>query len=223
MARVLAFGCTHCPALHPKFPRFLAKVSEQYKCNKWIHLGDICDHAALSFHERNPQLPSAGDEYHQAKKQIRLLYERFPQCTLIQGNHCVLSARQAQAAGIPPEYLVDFKSLWGIEKWNVIPRFGFTEIDGVRYEHGDAGCGGQFGAVKTSRVRFQSTVSAHLHSQFGCWYTANGKDLIFGCNVGWGGDYKKLQFEYSRSHVHKPIVGCAVIIDGHPICIPMPM
>ncbi len=221
MARVLAFSCTHCPAMLPKFPAFLSKLEKQYRCNKWLHLGDLVDQHALNFHARSPQLPSASDEYVQTKKQVKLLYERFPKCTLIQGNHCALSARQAENAGIPPEYLKDFSTLWGIEKWEVLPRFSHVEIDGVRYEHGDGGCGGQFGAVKTSRAKFQSTVSGHLHSQFGVYWTANGKDLIFGCNTGWGGDHHKLQFAYGRAHVQKPIVGAVVVLDGHPICVPM--
>lgn len=222
MARVLVIGDTHCPGMLSKYPAFLSKVEKRFKCNKVVHVGDCVDNAAISFHDKHPGLSSASEEYKKAKKQVLELYKRFPKATLLIGNHDALTERQATAAGLLPEWIKDYNQMWFVPSWKVIPRFGHIEIDGVRYEHGDAGKSGQFAAVKTSRARFQSIVSGHCHSEAGVWWTCNGNARIFGMNVGTGVDYKLLQFEYGVKFTAKPMVGCGVVIDGDlPIFIPM--
>jgi predicted phosphodiesterase len=222
MARVLVIGDTHCAGMLQKYPAFLSKVHKQYKCNRVVHIGDAVDNSAISFHDKHPGLSSPAEEYKKARKQLNELYVRFPKMDLLIGNHDCLTERQATAAGLLPEWVRDFGDLWGVPKWNVHPRFSHIEIDGVRYEHGDAGKGGQFGAVKTSQARFQSVVSGHLHSQAGVWWTCNGNARIFGMNVGCGVDWKLLQFEYGVKFTAKPVIGCGVVLDGRlPMFIPM--
>ena len=222
MARVLVIGDTHCAGMLQKYPAFLSKVHKQYKCNRVVHIGDAVDNSAISFHDKHPGLSSPAEEYKKARKQLNELYVRFPKMDLLIGNHDCLTERQATAAGLLPEWVRDFGDLWGVPKWNVHPRFSHIDIDGVRYEHGDAGKGGQFGAVKTSQARFQSVVSGHLHSQAGVWWTCNGNARIFGMNVGCGVDWKLLQFEYGVKFTAKPVIGCGVVLDGKlPMFIPM--
>jgi len=221
MARVLVIGDTHCPGMLSKYPAFLSKVEKTYKCNKVIHIGDNVDNAAISYHDKHPGLSSASEEYKKAKKQVLELYKRFPKVTLCLGNHDALTERQATSAGLLPEWIKDYKQMWFVPSWEIVPRFGYVEIDDVRYEHGDAGKSGQFAAVKTSRARFQSICSGHCHAEAGVWWTCNGNARVFGMNVGTGMDHKLLQFEYGQKFTSKPMVGCGVVIDGHPIFIPM--
>lgn len=222
MARVLVIPDTHCPCMLPKFPAFLSKVQKQYKTNRVVHVGDLVDNAAISYHEKNPGLSSAPEEYRKARKQLQELTKRFPRVDLLLGNHDALTQRQAVTIGLLPEWLRDFSNIWALPNgWKVHPRFFELEIDGVLYMHGDHGKGGQFGAVKTATTKFQSVVMGHLHSECGVWYFANGNSRIFGCNAGCGIDHKALAFEYGVKFTRKPIVGCAVVIDGHPITIPM--
>lgn len=222
MARVLVCSCTHAPAMLAKFPRFLEKVWNEYRCNRFVHLGDLIDNASISYHEKHPGLSSAPEEYKAAKKQIQEITRRFPKADLLLGNHDALTTRQAETIGLLPEWLKDFSDIWDLPKgWKVHPRFSELEIDDVLYMHGDSGKGGQFGAVKTAMMKFQSTVGGHLHSEFGTWYFANSDRKIFGTNVGCGADHHVLAFEYGRKFQKKPIVGCAVVLDGFPINIPM--
>ena len=222
MARVLVIGDCHAPGMEPRYPKFLERISLKHKCNRVVHIGDLVDNSAISYHEKHPGLSSPAEEYKAAKKQIQQLYKRFPRCDLLSGNHDALTERQATTAGLLPEWIRDFRDLWAVPGWTVHPRFTQLVIDGVIYEHGDAGKGGQFGSVKTSRARFQSVVSGHLHSEAGLWFTCNGNARIFGMNVGCGVDWKLLQFEYGRKFTAKPILGCGVVIDGtYPIFEPM--
>jgi len=219
---VLVIGDTHCPGMLPQYPKFLERVKKEYKCDTVVHIGDCCDNAAISFHDKHPGLSSASEEYKKAKKQVLELWKRFPKLILLTGNHDALTERQATAAGLLPEWIRDFNSMWFTPGWKVIPRFGYIEIDSVRYEHGDAGKTGQFAAVKTSRARFQSVVSGHCHSESGCWWTCNGNAKVFGMNVGTGVDHHLLQFEYGQKFTAKPMVGCGVVLQGKlPIFIPM--
>lgn len=205
------------------FPAFLSRIEKKYKCNQVVCLGDLVDWNSINFHEKHPGLSSPIEEYKKAKKQVAILAKRFPRVEMIQGNHCSLTERQAVTVGLLPEMLKSFNDIWQLPKtWKVHPRFSEIEIDGVLALHGDGGAKtGQFGAIKTAMVRFQSTVMGHLHSEAGCWYYANGKTRIFGVNVGCGVDHKTLSQAYSKKFTRKPIVGCAVILDGHPIVIPM--
>lgn len=222
MARVLAIGDTHCPAMHARYTSFLARVRDKYKCNRVVHIGDIVDNASISYHEKHSGLPSASEEYARACKQVSRLCKEFPKCDLLLGNHDALTERQAVTIGLLPNWIKDFKDTWLLPKgWIVHPRFSEIEIDGVLYMHGDSGRGGQFGAMKTAQSKFQSVVMGHLHSEFGCWWYANGNARVFGLNTGCGVDHRVLAMEYGRKFTKKPILGCAVILDGHPICVPM--
>ena len=222
MARVLACSCTHAPAMLAKFPKFLEKVWKDYRCNRFVHLGDLVDNAAISYHEKSPNLSSAPEEYKSAKKQIKDITGRFAKADCLLGNHDALSTRQAETIGLLPEWLKDFRDIWDLPKgWKVHPRFSEIVIDDVLYMHGDSGKGGGFGAVKTAMMKFQSTVMGHLHAEFGAWHFANSERRVFGVNVGCGADHHALAFEYGRKFQKKPIVGCAVILDGFPITIPM--
>jgi hypothetical protein len=222
MARVLAVSCTHAPCMLPKFPAFLSKVWDKYQCNRFVHLGDLVDNAAISYHEKHSALSSAPEEYKKAKKQVQEITKRFPKADFLIGNHDALGERQAVTIGLLPEWLRDFNDIWGLPKaWKVHTRYTELEVDGTIYIHGDSGKGGQFGAVKTAMSKFQNLVGGHLHGEAGCWYYANGNARIFGMNVGCGVDHKALAQEYGRKFVKKPIIGCGVVLDGFPIFIPM--
>jgi hypothetical protein len=206
----------------PQFPKFLEKVYAKYNCNRFIHLGDLVDNAAISYHEKHPGLSSAPEEYKKAKKQIQELVKRFPKADLLLGNHDALGERQAKTIGLLPEWLRDFNDIWGLPKsWTVHPRFHELEVDGTIFMHGDSGKGGQFGAMKTAMAKFQNVVAGHLHGEAGAWYYANGNARVFGMNAGCGVDHKALSQEYGRKFTKKPIVGCGVLLDGLPCFIPM--
>lgn len=222
MARVLVVGDCHCPGMLDKYPAFLQSVYKNYRCNKVVFIGDVVDNHAISYHEKHPGLSSAAEEYKKAKKQVAELYKRFPVADWLVGNHDSLTERQAVTAGLLPEWIRDYKDLWKVPKWRVHARFSQLEIDGVLYEHGDAGSQGQFAAVKTSRSRFQSVVSGHCHAEAGVWWTCNSNSRIFGMNVGCGVDWKLLQFEYGYKFPRKPVIGCGIVLDGkQPIFVPM--
>ena len=99
---VLVVGDLHCPW---DLDEYLPWVVEQYNlwsCTQTIFIGDLLDSAGYSYHEQNPDLPSAGDELNYAIKRIQRWYNEFNQIgtKVIIGNHDRMAARKAMTGGI---------------------------------------------------------------------------------------------------------------------------
>lgn len=210
----LIIGDTHCPAMLDQYPDFLVRIYDKYNCKRVIHIGDMVDNHCISYHEKSPESCSSS-EIDEAIEQIRLLTDRFPKAHLLLGNHDSLAQRQATTAGLPQRLLRDFKDLFELPRgWQVYPRYHKLVLDGVLYQHGDQGKGGQQAALKNAQAEFCSVVQGHHHSQGGLWYHANEANIIFGMQVGTGIDRKHMQLEYGTKFSAKPIISCGVVIDS---------
>ena len=212
--RILVIGDTHCPALHSGYIRFLKKIEKKHKCNRVVHIGDLVDWNAISYHEKDPSMPSAGEEYRKALKQVRALKRAFPKVDHLIGNHDALPTRKAQTIGIPIEVMKDFKSLWVLDNWTIHPRYHDLVIDDVIYRHGDKGKGGAMAAYKNAQSEFSSLVQGHLHAQAGIVYHANKEQCVFGMQTGCGVDGNHPSMNYGRIYAQKPIVGCGVVYSS---------
>lgn len=227
MANVLIIGDTHAPCMLSGYVSFLKRVHKNFKCNKVVHIGDLVDWASISYHEKSVSLKDAEGEYKKAYAQVQKLYRAFPRATWLVGNHDALTHRQATTAGIPESALRSYADMWGVHGWKVIPRYGSILIDGVLYQHGDRGKGGQCAALKNAKEEFRSVVQGHQHAQAGFWFSANQRPtkeggLIFGMNVGCGVDHDLEAQSYGKKYNSKPIVGCGVVKNGRePMFIPM--
>jgi predicted phosphodiesterase len=213
MASVLVIGDCHCPGMRQGYVDFLKRVADDYGVNRVVHIGDLVDWASISFHEKSPALSNATREFENAKRQVAALARAFPEADWLLGNHDALTERQAISVGLPMQVLRDYADLWEVS-WTVHPRFAKLQIDGVIYSHGDSGRGGQDAALAQAKDQFRSTVIGHFHSQAGVKWWANPEFRIFGLSVGCGIDASRLQFEYGRRIVAKPVLGCGVVING---------
>ena len=214
MARILVIGDTHCPGMHVKYPSFLQQTYRKYECDRVIHIGDLVDNAAISFHDKNPSLSSAADEHQKALKQVAKLYRMFLRVDWLIGNHDALTERQAFKIGLPDYSLRDYTDIWNVPEWKCHPRYTRLKVDNVVYTHGDCGKGGMYSAVKNARDNFISWVSGHHHSEAGVWWTTVEGSRVFGMNVGCGVDNDLLQFEYGKIYNRKPTLGCGVVLNG---------
>ena len=211
---ILVFSCTHAPAMHNDFIPFLKKIYKKHRCGRVVHLGDAVDWNSISFHEKDPSMPSAADEFLAAKKQMQQIYKAFPKLDYMMGNHCSLPERKAKLIGLPEEVLCDFAKLWDVTGWTVHPRFSDLVIDDVIFRHGDKGKGGAMAAHKNAIAEFASVVQGHFHAQAGIVYHANKGDCVYGLQVGCGVDRKHPAMNYGRVYAAKPIVGCGVVYSS---------
>ena len=211
---VLVIGDTHCPCLHPKYIPFLKKIQKKHNCGRVVHIGDLVDWNSISFHEKDPSMPSAAEEFKQAQKQVKALHKAFPEVDYLMGNHSSLPSRKAKMIGLPEEVICDFKSLWGLDGWTIHPRYHDLIIDEVVYRHGDKGKGGSTAAYKNAIAEFKSCVQGHLHAQASVVYHANQEDCVFGMQVGCGVDHDHPAMNYGRVYAAKPILGCGVVYSS---------
>jgi len=215
MARVLAFSCTHAPAMHKDAIKHLKKVYKKHRCNKVVMLGDIVDNGSISYHQKALNLRDPYREYKHAFKQVQKLYQAFPKADLLIGNHCANYMRKALDAELPEYAIRSVSEMYSLDNWIEHPRYTKLEVDGVLYYHGDQGRAGKTPALANAEIEFKSVVMGHHHQAAGVWYHANESKLVFGMNVGCLLDHTHLQMEYGRKFNKKPILGCGVVIDGH--------
>jgi predicted phosphodiesterase len=215
--RVLVIGDCHAPAMHPDYVPFLKSIYEKHKCNRVVHIGDSVDWNAISFHEKDPAMPSPEQEYKEAYKQIQELYKAFPVLDYLKGNHSDLPSRKARHIGLPESVIMPFEKIWNVEGWNIHPRYHDLIIDGVIYRHGDKGKGGQrIAALANAKDEHKPVVQGHLHAQFGIEFAANHDRVIWGMQVGCGTAPNHPNMSYSRVYSARPILGCGLVLEGEP-------
>lgn len=216
---ILIIGDTHEPFSRDGYMKFCREQQEKFNAGTVVHIGDLTDNHAVSYHEKDPEGRSAGDEFNLALDRCHKWYETFPDVSICIGNHDALPFRKAFTAGLPAHWLksyqemLDSPSTW---KWD------FThEINGIMFQHG-TGLSGELAAINAARENRQPTVIGHLHTVMNTRFLASFKDLIFGMSVGCGIDHEKYAFAYGRQNTRKPVIACGVILDGTlPINIPM--
>lgn len=212
MSRVLVIGDLHAPATDERYLAFVKKIQDKYLTTKTVFIGDIIDHEAVSFHDKNPELPSALEEYKQASKIVRSFHTAFPNALVCIGNHDIRVNRIAKKGGIPSMYLAPFNNIYGTVGWDW--DYQHT-IDDVLYTHG-TDWGGKTPAFTAAQSARSSVVCGHFHSIAGLNFHYNGKDTIFGMNVGCGVDLKHPTYNYSKHSLKRPVISCGVVINGHP-------
>lgn len=212
MSRVLVVGDLHCPAVHAEYLEFTKDIKRKYKTDTTVFIGDIIDHAAISFHKKNPEHPAAMQEYEQAMSVLASWIKAYPKAAVAIGNHDERVARLAADAGIPGHYLREYQDVFKTPRWNWVHSL---EIDNVYYYHG-VGAGGNYPAINAAKMRLQSTVLGHYHSVAGINWIVGPTSRIFGMNVGSGVDRFHPAMEYGSAYLKKPILSCGVVIDGHP-------
>ena len=111
MSRVLVIGDTHCPAMLDEYPEFLQTTYEAWDCDKVVHIGDLADFHAISFHQNEFGLESIERELDLAREQVLELTALFPDVEYLTGNHTALPARQAREAGLPPSMMLSLGQL----------------------------------------------------------------------------------------------------------------
>ena len=98
---ILIISDTHCPYHHPDLIPFLKTIKKKYKPDRVIHIGDEVDSHAISFHDSDPDLYSAGDEHKQSLPTIHAMEKLFPVMDLMDSNHGSLVYRRQKASGLP--------------------------------------------------------------------------------------------------------------------------
>jgi hypothetical protein len=74
---------------------------------------------------------------------------------------------------------------------------------------------------KLAQSMGMSCVQGHYHSSYSIKYYGNSLGLYYGLQVGCLIDKDSLAFRYNKTQRSRPIIGCAIILNGLPKLLPM--
>lgn len=220
-SRVLILSDIHFPYQHKDLFKFLQHLKDKYNPTRVICMGDEMDHHALSFHDSDPDLPSAGDELRRSLPFVQELYKMFPEMDILDSNHGSLVYRKAKHHGVPKHYIKSYNDVLGVGegwKWSYDLTIDLPNGTKCYFHHGKSP-----DVVKLSQVMGMSAVQGHYHSVFKVDYWANPNGLYFGMQTGCLVDRDAYAFAYENCNLKKPIIGTGLIIDSHPILEPLIM
>lgn len=223
--RILCFSDTHAPAMHPDAVNFLRAVKEKFgDFDEVICNGDLLDFHACARWEASKYLPQSTVELEQAIKQIKPIFKLFPKVKMTWGNHDLRVMKKAKEEGIPAKFLRNFLETIGAPAgWEIAKEYNIQTPRGtVKFIH-DIGCKLIWKAVS---IKGMNIVQGHRHTLFEVQYVANEHNLHWGATTGCLVDHKHPAYDYARTSsgtdlLLKPIIGCAVIIDGNIQLVPM--
>jgi|TARA_R110000751_G_scaffold3061_1_gene15744 predicted phosphodiesterase len=216
--RILVISDLHIPYHHQDSFAFLKEIKKQYKPDFVVNIGDLLDFHAISMHDSNPDLHSAGDELKISKEYIKELETIYPEMIEVDSNHSSLVYRRALKYGMSKQFLRAYGDFLGTKKWKWIDDLTLTMSNNQRcfFTHGRSA-----DVLKTSQTMGMSCVQGHYHTKFVISYWANPDNLFFGMNVGCLVNQKSMAFAYAKNFRTRFISGCGIIIDGIPKLLPM--
>ena len=216
---VLVVSDLHIPFHHPQAFDFLKAVKKKFKPDYVVNIGDELDCHALSFHDTDPDLYSAGHELEVSKKYIKELEGIFPKMTLIHSNHSSLIYRRALKHGMPQGYLKDYNDFLGVGKgWKWVEDLNLKLSNQTEcfFTHGISADG-----LKLAMQYGKNCTQGHFHSKFNIQYFSNPDSLIWSMQVGCLAKQSHMAFNYSRTFRLRFVIGVGIILAGYPRLLPM--
>src|SRR6056300_379243 len=220
-SRILMISDLHIPAHNPKAFEFLSQLKKVVKPQIIVGGGDELDKHALSMHDSDPDLPSAGDELRQSKKYIWELKKIFPKMTLLHSNHSSLIYRRALKHGMPRAYLRSYNEFLEVDNdWKWVEDLNLKLSDGSEcyFTHGMSADG-----LKLAMQYGKNVIQGHFHSKFNIQYFSNPDNLIWSMSCGCLTKQSSLAFQYARNFRMRFVIGTGAVIDGQPKLFAMQM
>jgi hypothetical protein len=217
---ILVIPDIHAPYHHPDTLAFLVAVRDKFTPDLVVNLGDELDYHAMSFHDSDPNLDSAGVELERGKMFLQELYTPFPEVLVCHSNHGSMQYRRAKAHGIPVQLIKKYRDVifpehsapgWSwAHNWRVQ-----TPLGPVLFKHQASGI------LADAAHNSCNLVVGHNHGNFSVEYSASSSHLYYGMYCGCLIDKDSMAFAYGKHSLRKPIIGCAVILNGRPVLLPM--
>lgn len=218
-ARVLVIGDMHIPYNHPDTVAFLRAIKKKYRPDRVIQIGDEIDHHAISFHGADPDLMSPGYELQAAIKRLQPIYRLFPKMDLIESNHGSLVFRRAKAMGLSRSVFKSYREMIEAPRgwiWHFDLTIKLSDGSHCYFHHGKTA-----DPLKLSQSMGMSSVQGHYHERFSVNYWGNSLGLYFQAFTGCLVNDNSLAMSYNNTNLKRPVIGSIIIIDGHPILLPM--
>lgn len=216
---ILVIPDLHAPYHHLDALAFLKNIREDFHPDLVVCLGDELDYHALSFHDSDPNLDSAGTELEKGREFLLELHEEFPEMLICHSNHGSMAYRRAKAHGIPAQLIRSYREVifrGGGNRWSWAEHWKVnTPLGPILFKH-------QSSNILTDAAHNScNLIVGHNHGQFSVEYSASSAHLYFGAYSGCLVDKDSMAFAYGKHSLRKPVLGCTVVLNGRPVCIPM--
>tara|TARA_Y100000296_G_scaffold86556_1_gene126705 strand:- start:140 stop:1084 length:945 start_codon:yes stop_codon:yes gene_type:complete len=218
-SRILLISDMHIPYHHPDTLPFLQYLKDKYQPTRVICLGDELDKHALSYHDSDPDLKSAGDELRAALPTISELEKMFPTMDIIDSNHGSLVWRKAKTHGIPRHYIKSYNQVLEVGdgwKWHNDMTIDLPNGNKCYLHHGKSN-----NVTRVSQTMGMCTVQGHFHEIFKTEYWGNPNGLYWALQCGCLIDDESYAFSYNNVNLKRPVIGTGLIINSMPILEPM--
>lgn len=211
----------HAPYHHKDTIPFLKAVKAAFSPDLIVNAGDETDKHAMSFHDSDPNLDSAGAELEKAKLFLAELAQVFPDMLLCDSNHGSMHYRKAKAHGIPVQYLKTYRDILfpngGGDGWHWAESWRIkTPLGDVLAKHQASGT-----ALVDAAHNQCNLLVGHNHGNYSIEYSASSALLYWAVYGGCLIDKDSLAFAYGKHTLRKPVLGCTVILEGRPMLVPM--
>lgn len=217
---VLVIPDLHTPYEHQDAFHFIHGVIQKYCPDKIVLTGDEIDYHGISFHDKDPDLPfSPSAELSNSIMHLEQLYTIIPNAIVMESNHGSLVYRKMKYHGIPKSVIKSYKEiLQAPNGWEWKFEYFCKLSNGrvVYFHHGHSK-----NVLTNSKAKSLNYVQGHHHGTFDIQYWNNGHKVYWGMTVGCLVDQDSLAFAYGKNNLHKPLLGCGIILDGSPKLIPM--
>lgn len=215
---ILVISDMHHPYSHPDTLAFLKAAKAKYNPTDVVCIGDEVDFHALSFHDSDPDLDSAGVELAKAVKALQPLYKLFPKVTVVESNHGSMVLRKALHGGIPSKAIRSYNEILEAPKgwtWKFDVKLN-TPLGPIYFCHGKSGAAGRLASQYG-----MSCIQGHYHEKAQITYISTPERLMFDAHTGCLADDKSLALGYNKVNPKRPIVSIIVVLDGIPQIVPM--
>ena len=216
---ILIISDLHTPYQHPDYIKFLAAVKKKFKPTRVILSGDEVDNHAISFHDSDPDLDSAGKELEKAIECLKPLYKMFPVAEVLDSNHGSLVMRKALASGLSKKVFKSSQEILEAPKtwtWHFDITLTLPNGTGAYFHHSKGA-----NVKRNSQAMGMSFIQGHHHESFEIQYWGNPNALLFGMTVGCLVDPKSLALAYNKNNLRRPVLGVGLIVDSIPVLVPM--
>ena len=218
-SRILLISDLHIPYNHKDALAFLQHLKDKHKPTRVICMGDELDKHALSYHDSDPDLASAGDELRKSLPIIAELKKMFPVMDILDSNHGSLVWRKAKTHGIPRHYIKSYNDVLEVDerwKWHHDLTVDLPNGQKVYLHHGKSNR-----VINLSQQMGMSCAQGHYHEILAVSYWGNPNGLHWALQTGCLIDDESYAFSYNNVNIKRPVIGTALIIDSLPILEPM--